>query len=1060
MRPIRLEMTAFGSYAGHTVVPFDQLRSGLYLITGDTGAGKTTIFDAIMFALYGTASGSERNDEMMHCDHVSKAVDTVVSLTFAQSGKVHRVERTIHFSKKRGSQNEYGDPKVTAMLWEDGTEVIEGASKVSARCKELLGMDQEQFRRIVMLAQGEFRKFLQADSDKKNEILSRLFDHSEYLYYQNLLAETRTALQKQRGEQAVELDRLLRSDLYLPEDLSDEDRLLYLPGHPQLLENLGALAAQAEAEHGEIDARSDIQQKKIDRLNRERGAAEQMNQQLCELEEKRLYLTRLEADRPQMEALSKQIDRTDAALHIARPALVSVKEAKDAQDRTQREIEQQQEQLTALEASLKAAADARAADPADQAKVSALQSDARQIGQQLERYEALTAQKAELKTARSLFEKAAQEKQHMEEQQARARDRISALEKELAAAGDTGVEQLRLETLCETLNSHVQELVRDGGVMAQLQTIKTLEGQERLTQQKLLRSTDAAAEANLRHQQLYHALLSGQAGLLAQELRRRIGAEGGAACPVCGVHHAAAADSFAPLAQDTPSQEQVDSAKAVWEAKEAERQEMQRQLDRLQSDISSGRAAAMQAVSRLPMDCDSWEQLAQPHWMEEQLERLRSEALQAATGLDRAQKQHRRVQEWSREVEQLRTSLDELAAAAKEQADKAAALQQAIIRLDTAIQATEKTLTYASETEARQQQSRLLTEAEGLTKLLEKRQKAYEDAKHLRDTAIGTLRGKESSLTGQGVQLENARRQAKKALEDSGFESVAAVKETLACIGSENGEDWLRTRRKTVADFEHETKATRDSIAALEEKTRGKEKQPLDVLDEQIWLENEAQTLLNRQRSECFARLSNYRSVLKDATRLSLSLRDTDSAWRRIDRLGMLATGESGEGGKLSFERYVMGSLFREVLEMANRRMDVMSGGKYELIHKTAAQHKYSKAGLEISVLDVTTGQQRPAGSLSGGEAFFTSLALALGLSDVVQNHAGGRKLDALFIDEGFGTLSEGVLDKALDVLGQLTEGNRLIGIISHVDKLDESIPQKIRVKGSDRGSTLSLELG
>lgn len=1059
MRPIRLEMTAFGSYAEHTVVPFDRLRSGLYLITGDTGAGKTTIFDAIMFALYGTASGSDRSEGMLHSDHVSKAVDTVVSLTFAQSGKTHRVERTIHFQKKRGGQNEYGEPKVAAVLHEEGTEAIEGASRVTARCKELLGMDHEQFRRIVMLAQGEFRKFLQADSDKRNEILSRLFDHSEYLYYQNLLAETRAALYKRREAQSVELARLLTSDLHLPEGTPEEDRLLYLPGHPQLLENLGALVAQAEAVHRATDTKSAMQQQKIDSLNRERGAAEQVNQQLSELEAKRLRLSELEEARPETEQLAKQIDRADAALHIAYPALLNVKDAKATLERTQGEIEKQKEQLTALEGALKAAVDARANDAEDQAKCHTLQNEARQIGQQLERYEALTAQKAELKTARSLYEKAAQEKQQLEEQQLRAKERISTLEKELAAAGDTGVEQLRLQTLCETRHSHVQELVRDGGIMAQCLMISALEAQESVTRQKLARSTTEAAEASEHHRKLYHALLSGQAGLLARELRQRIAAEGGARCPVCGVHHAAPSEAFAPLAQDTPSQEQVDNAKAAWEAKETARQSHRQELDRVISAITSSKDAAMQTISRLPVDCDSWEQLAQPGWVEDLLERLRSEELQAAIELDKAQKQHQRAQAWAREIEQLRTSLDDLAAAAKQQADSAAMQQQCIIRLETAIAETEKALTYASGQEARQQQSRLLAQAEELAKLLERRQKTYEDAKHLHDTAVGTLREKEASLTGQEELLRTAQLEARKKLQETGFATVAEVKDALSCFGSTGGEDWLRMQRKAVSDFEHEAKATADSVLALEEKTRGKAYTALEALDEQLHTESEALTGLSRQLSESFARLTGYRKVHEAAQTLCLSLKDTDRAWQRIDRLGTLASGESSEGGKLSFERYVMGSLFREVLEMANRRMDVMSGGKYELIHKTTVRRSNASAGLEIEVLDVTTGQQRPAGSLSGGEAFFTSLALALGLSDVVQNHAGGRKLDALFIDEGFGTLSEGVLDKALEVLGQLTEGNRLIGIISHVDRLDESIAQKIRVRGSEKGSTLTLEI-
>ena len=154
-----------------------------------------------------------------------------------------------------------------------------------------------------------------------------------------------------------------------------------------------------------------------------------------------------------------------------------------------------------------------------------------------------------------------------------------------------------------------------------------------------------------------------------------------------------------------------------------------------------------------------------------------------------------------------------------------------------------------------------------------------------------------------------------------------------------------------------------------------------------------------------------------------------------------------------------MGAVFREILEMANRRLELMSGGRYELVHKVGTERRNAKAGLEIEVLDNSTGVLRPSGSLSGGEAFFTSLALALGLSDVVQNHAGGKQMEALFIDEGFGTLSDDVLDKALDVLNGLTEGNRLVGVISHVDRLGESIPQKIRVRSGEKGSTLSLEL-
>lgn len=201
--------------------------------------------------------------------------------------------------------------------------------------------------------------------------------------------------------------------------------------------------------------------------------------------------------------------------------------------------------------------------------------------------------------------------------------------------------------------------------------------------------------------------------------------------------------------------------------------------------------------------------------------------------------------------------------------------------------------------------------------------------------------------------------------------------------------------------------------------------------------------------------LDNHCTTTNKVVQAIQSKSKSEHAWNRLNRLANLAIGTSGEGGKLSFDRYVMGAVFREILEMANQRLNIMSGGKYELIHQLSVDRQNSTAGLDVEVLDMVTGKQRNSKSLSGGESFLVSLSLALGLSDVVQAHAGGKKLEALFIDEGFGSLDSNTLDIALDVLNQLTEGNCLVGIISHVSKLEESIPQKIRVKNSERGSSL-----
>ena len=232
MKPIVLEMTAFGPYARRTTVDFCKLNQSLYLITGDTGAGKTTIFDGIMFALYGVASGKgekkSRTFDMMHCDYVDKSQDTVIRLEFEHLGKSYTVERTLHFKKKRDS-GEYEKTTPTAKLWEPERWVQEKSDAVTERITELLGMNAEQFRKIVMLAQGEFKRFLDADSEEKNKILGELFDNSTYVYFQDLFERARKNLKELR-EKEIGRAKDAMGRFFLPEEMSGEEEEIYAIG--------------------------------------------------------------------------------------------------------------------------------------------------------------------------------------------------------------------------------------------------------------------------------------------------------------------------------------------------------------------------------------------------------------------------------------------------------------------------------------------------------------------------------------------------------------------------------------------------------------------------------------------------------------------------------------------------------------------------------------------------------------------------------------------------------------------------------------------------------------
>ena len=296
-------------------------------------------------------------------------------------------------------------------------------------------------------------------------------------------------------------------------------------------------------------------------------------------------------------------------------------------------------------------------------------------------------------------------------------------------------------------------------------------------------------------------------------------------------------------------------------------------------------------------------------------------------------------------------------------------------------------------------------------------------------------------------------------MRQNGFADAAELEETLQAAGDSDAaiESWLCKKKEEISAYGNTLQNTLARIAELTEKTKGWEKTDLAELHAVLERQEKALTDIQNRRAQHEKQSDNHRRTADAVGKANARLKATQSAWERLESLANLANGTNAAGGRLSFDRYVMGYVFKEVLEMANRRLDHMSGGRYELRHETQAGRDNAVAGLEVSVFDMTTGRCRPAQSLSGGESFFVSLALALGLSDVVQNRAGGRQLDTLFIDEGFGSLDSDVLDRAMAVLNRLTEGNRLVGIISHVARLEESIPQQIRVKNGEKGSSLEI---
>ena len=926
---------------------------------------------------------------------------------------------------------------------------------MTRRIEELLGLNAEQFRKIVMLAQGEFREFLKADSDKKNEILGKLFDNSEYLRYQNLLSGARDELSRRRSERQEQLQLLMHNVFLAPEGLEPEQTEGFLPGHPALLENLRALT---EEEQEKLDAQTALEEslrRHISQLDARKGAALELNARFAALKRLEQEQKLLEGRREEMLLRRERLEQAERAYHKVRPFLEDRDRTERAMLQSREELRQQQLETERREKDLALALEEEQKDEEKQVRL-------RELELLLQRTEEQIRRLGELEQTRNALNRLRQEKDTARKQEAEALRRCTETEEKLEKRRTRleeleGSEALVLQRRgqweqCKLREESLLALQRDcDGIRGETQELEQEEA-------KLVHLTEDALAAEERHHRLYSAFLAGQAGIMASQLRQEIAEHGHANCPVCGSRVVRGQESaFAPGEAYIPDQDQVEQARVLLERAEKARAEQDKRREALEARIASHRDAALIAARKLLPDCESWEAL-----QEARLDRMLREEGQRKAETEKALREAEALDRERQTLRQAEPGLEQEKKLAAEALESLRTSLQELRTGDESLKTLEREraagLLYASEKEAREARQRTLREQEELRTMLERSRRRLEETRTLRDTALGGLREKEKLTRERKEAAAEAEKKLSAALEENGFADTEAVRAALSPAGESEPAAWLRREQKAIGDWEAALLHKREELRQQRESLADREPVDTVLLEEQLRAENDALSRCGMEKTRLENLLLNHLQVLERATEAKRDLAASDRSWKRLERLGSLAVGMNSEGGKLSFDRYAMGAVFREILEMANRRMDTMSGGRYQLIHRSSADRRNAKAGLEIQVLDLSTGQMRGSESLSGGEGFFTSLSLALGLADVVQNRAGGRSLDALFIDEGFGSLSGGVLDKALEVLGQLSEGKRLVGIISHVEQLEECIPQKIRVESGEKGSSLRIE--
>lgn len=908
MKPLRLTMSAFGPYAGEETLDLTCLgENGLYLITGDTGAGKTTIFDAITFALYGEASGNNREAEMLRSKYASFDVPTFVEMEFLYRGQTYLVRRNPEYLRPAKKGNGMTTEKADATLQCPDGRLVTKTKEVTKAIVELIGLDRNQFTQIAMIAQGDFLKLLLAKTEERSKIFREIFDTKLYQTLQEKLKTESGNLRNQYEDLTKSIEQY-RSQIQGAKEC--EEALTVA----ETLTFLEQLVAEDEAAIRDLAESLAKTEEELEKVNRQIGRAQTE-----------------ERTRRELEAARQQVEEQEPKLTLLRE-IFEAEEAK-AGERENLGIE-------------------IAADMEKLASYDSVEELVRKKNKAKELIEENGRGIEEAKKREQTLGEKIQEMKH-------------ALEK-LKDADAWKVRQENEERELEDRKTKVRNLKK------LLVQHRDLESQLLKAQEAYQKTAERSREKQSLYEKLERAFLDAQAGILADGLNE------GEKCPVCGsTHH----PELAGKGKDSCSKEELDAMKKIC------------------ADLA-------EKVSRLSADAGNIKgqvETVGTH-MEERAEELFGEG-----------------------VESIHQALEELIRALVLREEQVKSNREKVERV------TERKTLY--ETQLPKYEMRQKEEQANVQKLENQLVKCVTEQK---------------SYEEQLAQLRSTLEFADKTEALRKIEEKKKKKQSME-LAFQKAKGEFERLEKSLA--ENQTK-----VETLKKQLEGAEAINLDALLEQKQSYSEGKKNLQMQKETLSARCKNNGHARSAIEKQYDNIQAVESRWMMVKALSNTANGNISGKDKIMLETYIQMTYFNRIIARANTRFMIMSGGQYELKRREEAQNQRSQSGLELDVIDHYNGSERSVKTLSGGEAFKASLSLALGLSDEIQSQAGGIQLDAMFIDEGFGSLDEESLEQAMKALHGLAEGNRLVGIISHVSELKERIDRQIVVtKEKSAGSHVKI---
>ncbi|MEZ0480884.1 SbcC/MukB-like Walker B domain-containing protein [Planococcus sp. SSTMD024] len=1020
MRPVKLKLTAFGPYRDSEEINFEDLEGNrLFVISGSTGSGKTSIFDGICFALYGSASGSDRSEpKNLRSDFAKDSVHTSAELTFEVHGTTYRILRQMSHVKT-GNKSATGERYEFFEVTDAGEKPCverQIVSELNRRIEEILGLTFPQFNQIVMLPQGEFRKLLTSETDNKEAILRKIFRTEPY----RLVAE-RLKQKKDEAQERFKAQQLLYKEQVqaIAGSLPQRESALFevfAQGDFQRSQLLTGLEGEIRHYESESIGLQERYQKSYDFHNKKMAEfheAKGWNGRFDELETKQRHLQELEQQLPAVKEWERQVTAADQAGMITGLEEQLLELVAD-------EHQKQEELLRAETAEQKAQEMKQQAQQVKDEEEN--RHEQRQTAQQaLIRLVDMEAGVKELERQRTAVRQLEKAAIHASTALQRTDEQIISAEQKLAQTKSL-IQQLeeRLEHF-DDKRDRQNRLMEQQRVLAEyLRLAQKLEG---------LAEQSAGNQAEFEQAQKTYQLMeqdwfANQAALLASNLHD------GEACPVCGSldHPAKQPGSSAAV-----NQHAIEQAKQVL----AQSEQKFRKTEAEQSAVREQAAVKREELDAMSLIAEqAGEQLeasrAEQHSLTGELEQLQS---------DKEQLRKRKLAFGEME-EQLSSLKKQQAEAQRSAQEKRSAYESAQAVLESKLTAIPEALRDLGALQA--ETAKAQESKDRLDAAWQQAQEALQKAERQVSEAAVSLRHSKQSVQ----ELQEKRGHAESRFEEALVKSAFATKEAYqqAKLEASRYEE-LKTR---IEQYKQDRHTTERQTAELESALDGRGR--IDVSDAE-----QALAELKADYEQALSELNRFKEYQKKAqaffdevSEASAKEAAAEAEFARIVDLYDTIRGQNDV--KLSFERYLQIEYLEQILEAANERLKHLSNGQFHLTRSDRQEARGKQSGLGLDVYDAYTGQTRDVKTMSGGEKFNASLCLALGMADVIQSFEGNVSIETMFIDEGFGSLDEESLNKAIETLVDLQKSGRMIGVISHVQELKAAIPAILEVEKTKEG--------